>query len=174
MAGVPTHADVDVGRWIAELAVRLGDRLPEVVSAISASLREDIPELGDQGQIALLNASVEGNVTTALDALRHNIPVERVQAPTAALEHARRIAQQGVPVAALIRMYRLGQRRFTRLMFGELQRIDIAPQARITVVETITETLFAYVDWMSQQVVEVYEKERDRWLETMSCRCSGR
>jgi hypothetical protein len=65
MAGVPTHADVDVGRWIAELAVRLGDRLREVVSAISASLREDIPELGDQGQIALLNASVEGNVTTA-------------------------------------------------------------------------------------------------------------
>jgi hypothetical protein len=78
--------------------------------------------------------------------LRHNIPVERVQAPTAALEHARRIAQQGVPVAALIRMYRLGQRRFTHLMFGELQRIDIAPQARITLVETITETLFAYVD----------------------------
>ena len=159
-------SDADVDRWIAELATRLSERQSEAVSAISASLREDIPELGDQGQIALLNASVEGNVTTALDALRHNIPVERVQAPTAALEHARRIAQQGVPVTALIRMYRLGQRRFTRLMFGELQRIDIAPQARITVVETITETLFAYVDWMSQQVVEVYEEERDRWLET--------
>ena len=88
MAAVGSHADVNVERWIAELAVRLGDRLPEVVSAISASLRQEIPELGDQGQIALLNASVEGNVTTALDALRHNIPVERVQAPTAALEHA--------------------------------------------------------------------------------------
>jgi hypothetical protein len=33
------------------------------------------------------------------------------------------------------------------------------------VVERITETLFAYVDWMSQQVAEVYEEERERWLE---------
>jgi DNA-binding PucR family transcriptional regulator len=166
MTSVRRHADVDVERWIAELAVRLGDRLPDIVSAITASLREDIPELGDQAQLALLNASVEGNVATALNALRHNIPVERVQAPTAALEHARRIAQQGVPVTALIRMYRLGQRRFTHLMFGELQSIDIPAQARITLVQTVTETLFAYVDWMSQQVVEVYEEERDRWMET--------
>ncbi|MBV9319754.1 MAG: PucR family transcriptional regulator, partial [Mycobacterium sp.] len=90
-------------RWIAELAARLGGRLPEVVSVISVSLREDIPELRDEAQLALLNASIEGNVVTALEALRHNIPVERVQAPTAALEHARRIAQQGLPVNALIR-----------------------------------------------------------------------
>ena len=33
-------------------------------------------------------------------------------------------------------------------------------------VQTITETLFAYVDWMSQQVAEVYEEEHERWLET--------
>jgi DNA-binding PucR family transcriptional regulator len=166
MTGVHSHAHVDVERWVAELAARLGDRLPEVVSVISASLREDIPQLSVEAQIPLLNASIEGNVVTALDALRHNIPVERVQAPTAALEHARRIAQQGLPVNALIRMYRLGQRRFTQLVFGELQSLDIAPQARITVVETITETLFAYVDWMSQQVVEAYQDEWDRWLET--------
>jgi DNA-binding PucR family transcriptional regulator len=166
MMGVRTQDHVDVERWVAELAIRLGDRLPEVVSVISTSLREDIPELSGEAQIALLNASIEGNVVTALDALRHNIPVERVQAPTAALEHARRIAQQGLAVNALIRMYRLGQRRFTQLALGELQRIDIAPQARITVVEAITETLFAYVDWMSQQVIEVYQDERERWLET--------
>jgi DNA-binding PucR family transcriptional regulator len=166
MAVVRSHADVDVEPWVAELAVRLGNRLAEVVSVISASLREDIPELADEAQLALLNASVEGNVATALDAMRHNIPVERVQAPTAALEHARRIAQQGLPVHALVRMYRLGQRRFTHLVFGELQSVDIEPQVRMTVVETVTETLFAYVDWMSQQVVEVYEEERERWLET--------
>jgi hypothetical protein len=97
MTGVDSHGAVDVERWIADLAARLGDRLPEVVSVISASLREDIPELRDEAQIALLNASIEGNVTTALYALRHNIPVERVQAPTAALEHARRIAQTRPP-----------------------------------------------------------------------------
>jgi DNA-binding PucR family transcriptional regulator len=166
MADARGQGDVEVDRWVAELAVRLGDRVSEAVSVISASLREDIPELRDQAQVELFNAAVEGNVVTALYALRHNIPVERVEAPTTALEHARRIAQQGVPLNVLIRMYRLGQRRFTRLVLSELQNIEIASQARMTVVDKITETLFAYVDWMSQQIIEVYEEEREGWLET--------
>jgi DNA-binding PucR family transcriptional regulator len=166
MASVHSHSDVDVDRWVAELATRLSDRQPEAVAVISASLREDIPELRDEAQIALFNASVEGNVATALYALQHHIPLERVEAPTTALEHARRVAQQGIPLNVLIRMYRQGQRRFTHLVLDELKDIDIAPRARIAVVERITETLFAYVDWMSQQVIEVYEEERERWLET--------
>jgi hypothetical protein len=90
-----SHGDVEVRRGVAELAARLGDRLPEVVAAISASLRDDIPDLSDEAQLPLVDASVEGNVTTALYALGHDTPVECVQAPTAALEQARRIAQQG-------------------------------------------------------------------------------
>jgi DNA-binding PucR family transcriptional regulator len=168
MGAADSQSGDEVRRGVAELAARLGDRLPEVVSAISASLQDDIPDLRDEAQLPLLEASVEGNVTTALYALRHDTPVERVEAPTAALEHARRIAQQGLPVNVLIRIYRLGQRKFTHLVFGELQRIDVAPHARVAIVETITETLFAYVDWMSQQVIEAYEEERERWLETQN------
>ncbi|MBO0864155.1 MAG: helix-turn-helix domain-containing protein [Mycobacterium sp.] len=159
-------SDVEVRRGVVELAARLGDRLPDVVAAISASLRDDIPDLRDEAQLPLVDASVEGNVTTALYALAHDTPVECVRAPTAALEQARRIAQQGLPVSVLVRIYRLGQRSFTHLAFGELQRIDVSPDLRVTIVERITETLFAYVDWMSQQVVEAYEEERERWLET--------
>src|ERR1700756_5639306 len=161
-------SDVEVRRGVEELAARLGDRLPELVAAISVSLRDDIPELRDEAQIPLLEAGIEGNVTTALYALGHDAPVECVRAPTAPLEQARRIAQQGLPVSVLVRIYRLGQRSFTRLALGELQRIDVSPNARVMIVERITETLFAYVDWMSQQVVEVYEEERERWLETQS------
>jgi DNA-binding PucR family transcriptional regulator len=159
-------SDVEVRRGVEELAARLGDRLPELVAVISASLRDDIPELRDEAQIPLLDAGIEGNVTTALYALGHDTPVECVRAPTAPLEQARRIAQQGLPVSVLVRIYRLGQRSFTRLALGEVQRIDVSPNARVMIVERITETLFAYVDWMSQQVVEVYEEERERWLET--------
>ena len=127
---VDSHGDVEVRRGVAELAARLGDRQPEVVAAISASLRDDIPDLSDEAQLPLVDASVEGNVTTALYALGHDTPVECVQAPTAALEQARRIAQQGLPVSVLVRIYRLGQRSFTRLALGELQRIDVSPNAR--------------------------------------------
>jgi DNA-binding PucR family transcriptional regulator len=161
-------SDAEVRRGVEELAARLDDMLPEVVAAISASLRDDIPDLTDEAQLPLVDASVEGNVTTALSALGHDTPIECVQAPSAALEQARRIAQQGLPVSVLVRIYRLGQRSFTRLALSELQRIDVSPNTRVKIVERITETLFAYVDWMSQQVVEVYEEERERWLETQN------
>jgi DNA-binding PucR family transcriptional regulator len=160
----------DVDRYVAELAARLVDRVPDAVSLIDASVREEIPEMipdtRDEAQIALLDDAIQGNVEIILYALRHNISVEDVQAPTAAVEHTRRLAQQGVPLNALIRGYRLGQRRLTHLVFGELHSINIAPESRISVVETITEMLFAYVDWMSQQIIATYEEERERWLES--------
>jgi len=105
-------------------------------------------------------------VAAILSALRHSIPVERVQAPTAALEHARRLAQQGVPLNVVVRGYRFGQRGLMHVVFEELETFDIPPQVRIDAVKSITELMFLYVDRMSQQVVEVYEEERERWLET--------
>jgi hypothetical protein len=63
-------SDVEVRRRVAEPAARLGDRLPEVVAAISASLRDDIPDLSDEAQLPLVGASVEGHVTTAQQGLR--------------------------------------------------------------------------------------------------------
>ena len=160
----------DVDRCVAELAARLVDRVSDAVSLIEASVREEIPEMipetRDEAQIALLDDAIQGNVETILYALRHNISVEDVQAPTAAIEHTRRLAQQGAPINALIRGYRLGQRLLTQLVFGELHGIDIAPDSRISVVEAITEMLFAYVDWMTQQIIAIYEEERERWLES--------
>ena len=80
---------------------------------------------GDAQLMELLGASVEGNVDTVLHALRYDIAVERIEAPTTALEYARRLAQQGMPVNALVRAYRLGQRRVNELVFAELRAIDI-------------------------------------------------
>jgi hypothetical protein len=45
MSAADSHSGDEVRRGAAELAARLGDRLPEVVSAISASLQDDIPDL---------------------------------------------------------------------------------------------------------------------------------
>ena len=161
--------DVDLSRYVAEAADRLHDRLAELSSGIQSLLEEQIPELrGDARVMELLGASVEGNVDTVLHALRYDIAVERVESPTAALEYARRLAQHGVPVNALVRAYRLGQRQMNEIVFAEVRAIDIAESARYTVVQAITRTLFEYIDWISQQVVAVYEDERERWLENQN------
>jgi len=145
------------------------ERLAEVSSFIRRSLEDEIPELrGDAGLMELHGASVEGNVDTLLRALRYDIAVERVEAPTAALEFARRLAQHDVPVNALVRAYRLGQRRMNELVFHEVRAIDVDTSVRLPVLEAITATLFEYIDWISGQVVAVYEEERERWLENQN------
>jgi DNA-binding PucR family transcriptional regulator len=160
---------VDVNRVVAEIGAQLNDRLAAVSGSIRAALEDAIPELrGDARTIELLGASVEGNVDTLLHALRHDIAVERVEAPTAALEYARRLAQHGVPVNALVRAYRLGQRQLNDLVFQAVREADISPATRLAALETITTTLFEYIDWISQQVVAVYEEERERWLENQN------
>lgn len=163
--------DTEVGAssYVAEIAVRLHGRLADVTSEIRRSLEDRIPELrGDVRIEGLLETSIEANVHTMLNALRYDIAVERVEAPTAALEYARRLAQHGVPVNALVRAYRLGQRRINELIIAELRVADIPEPMRVTVLESINEALFEYIDWMSQQVVTVYEDERERWLENQN------
>jgi PucR C-terminal helix-turn-helix domain/GGDEF-like domain len=165
----PLVSDVGVNGYVAEVAGRLLDRLGGVSSVIHRALEEQIPELrGDAALVELLGTSVEGNVDTLLHALRYDIAVERVEAPTAALEYARRLAQHGVPVNSLVRAYRLGQRRLNELVFAELREIDIPEPVRVAIIEAITGTMFEYIDWMSQQVVAVYEDERERWLENQN------
>src|SRR6202021_1714327 len=161
--------EVEVTSYVAEVASRLNGRVVELSSALGQSLEDQIPELrGDAALVELLGTSVEGNVDTVLHALRYDIAVERVEAPTAALEYARRLAQRGVAVNALVRAYRLGQRQINEVVFAELRVIDIPEAMRVEVIEAITGTLFEYIDWMSQQVVAVYEDERERWLENQN------
>src|SRR5258705_1721334 len=135
--------EVDVNRFVAEFAMQMNDRVVELSSSIRGALEDGIPELrGDARTIELLGASVEGNVDTLLHALRHDIAVDRVEAPTAALEDARRLAQHGVPVKALVRAYRLGQRQLNDLVFQALRQAPISPATRLAALETTTTTLF--------------------------------
>ena len=69
----------------------------------------EIPQLRtDRRVLALLEASVAENVATVLHILQYGIDLDHVHAPAAAGEYARRLAQRGVPMAALLRAYRIG------------------------------------------------------------------
>ena len=167
--GVTSGTDTDVDRCVRQIAAGLQERLAELTAIIQRFLREELPELGPDAQsVELLGAGVGGNIDTVLHAMRYGIDVQRVEAPTAAMEHARRLAQHGVPVHGLVRGYRVGQRRMNELVFAEVQATDMEPMVRVAVLEKMSTIMFAYIDWMSQQVVEVYEAERERWLENQN------
>ena len=160
---------MDVDRWVHQIAAALHPRLAELTAIIQRYLEDEIPELGRDGlSIGLLGPSISGNVDTMLHAMRYGIDVQRVEAPTAALEYARRLAQHGVPIHALVRAYRVGQRRLHELVFAEVQMTDMDPSLGMAVLDRMSATMFAYIDWISQHVVEVYEEERERWLENQN------
>lgn len=146
---------------------RLADRLDEVTRGIQLHLVAEIDELrGDAPLLELLRDSVEGNVDTIFSAVQHAIPIELAEPPTAALEYARRLAQHGVAVNALVRAYRLGQQRLLANIASEIRELQLDPRLELDVFEQIATITFGYIDWISQRVVAAYQDERDHWLES--------
>ncbi|WP_435581532.1 PucR family transcriptional regulator [Amycolatopsis thermoflava] len=162
-------ADGDVARWVVTVATDLNPRLGDITDSIRVQLAERIDALrGDQRLVDLLRASIESNVDTILHILQHDIPVANVEPPSAAVEYARRLAQRGVPVYALVRAYRLGQDHLLKLCFAEIERRIADAGIAFRVSQRFVEVTFSYIDWISQQVTTVYEDERERWLENRS------
>jgi len=98
-----------VGRELSAVAAAAGAQLPELTQDIWRLLTDDIPELrGDNLVEKLLGASIEENVATLLHVFEYGTAPDDVDAPAAAVEYAKRLAQRGVPIVALIRPYRVG------------------------------------------------------------------
>lgn len=150
----------------AAVIANVGERLGELAHSVQQMLVTEIAELGDDAQLMdLLHDSVEGNIDTVFSAIRHGIPIERVEPPTAALEQARRLAQRGVSVNALVRAYRLGHKAVLNVVRDEVRASNLESQLSLDVFGDISETTFGYIDWITQQVLSTYQGERDRWTE---------
>ena len=160
------YDDAAISENSAVVMARLNDRLLEMTRAIQQRLIAEIAELRDDSALVeLLGASVQGNVDTFFMALRYEIPIENIEPPTAALEYSRRMAQRGVPMNALVRAYRLGHEMVLEFARDEINNAGLDPRMSLAVFERMTAVTFRYVDWISQEVVVEYERERERWLE---------
>jgi DNA-binding PucR family transcriptional regulator len=113
-------------------------------------------------------------VATMLHILQHDIDLENVGAPAAAEEYARRLAQHGVPVAALLRAYRLGSGRFEEWCLAELGRRTESASIVSATGMRIAATLNSYIDRVSEAVVSAYELEKEKWLRNQSAARAAR
>lgn len=154
-----------VSERIAQVAETMGVALTDLSGKLHEELAASIPELrGDPLMVELLGASTESNVETFLHMVRYGIAIDEVNPPSAAVEYARRLAQRGTSSIALVRAYRLGQRRVIDWGFEEIARQEPDPLVAYQAAKTLHETAFTYVDSVSERVVAEYESERERWL----------
>jgi hypothetical protein len=168
--------DVDspsVAQRVSEVAGVL--RTDDLAADVFDLIVSEIPQLrADRRVLALLDASVTENVATVLHILQHGIDVEQVHSPAAAKEYARRLAQRGVPMTALLRAYRIGSTRFQHWCLQELgRRTDDAATVGAAGL-LIGETTANYIDRISEELVSAYEHERENWLRNLSVARAGR
>ena len=102
------------------------------------------------------------------------MPVDAIEAPPAAIEYARRLAQRGVPSGALIRAYRVGHERVMQWCLDELARQGREVPLVVAAARRMVELSSGYIDRVTEQVFTVYEHERDRWLLTQTAMRAGR
>jgi hypothetical protein len=167
--------DPAVAELVADVAAAVSRQVAVVSEDVYEVVLREIPELRDDKPVlALLSSSVHSNVGTCLQILQHQIELSAVYAPAASLEYARRRAQRGTPLTALLRAYRLGHTCFSDWLFRELARQ--ADDAGMITAATLSmsKTVAGYVDQTSEEIVAAYTHERERWLRNRSAARAAR
>jgi hypothetical protein len=151
---------------IARVAAALAGKAGDLTGDLVYLYEKELPQLvhDDERMVNLLSASVYQNVETCLQIFQHDIDPTRVEAPAAAVEYARRLAQRGTPVIDLIRAYYLGQTAILDYAFEEGGRQTDDPDLLGAMMRRALTVTFAFIDRVSRQVVSAYQEERDRWL----------
>jgi PucR C-terminal helix-turn-helix domain/GGDEF-like domain len=158
-----------VAELVADVAAAGSRRVAAVSDEVYEVILREIPELrDDRAVLALLSSSVHSNVGTCLQIMQHQIDLSAVQAPAASLEYARRRAQRGTPLTALLRAYRLGHTCFSDWLLKELARQ--ADDAHMITAATLamSKIVAGYVDQTSEEIVAAYTRERENWLRNRS------
>src|SRR5256884_8995634 len=157
------------------VSAALDRRAAEMSADIYGLIVREIPQLhSDKRVLALLESSVAENVATVLHILQHGIDMEKVRAPAAAEEYARRLAQRGVPISALLRAYRIGSARFEDWCLQELGRQTDNAAIVSAAGLRIARILASYIDQVSEELVSAYESEKENWLRNQSAARAAR
>ena len=166
--GAVERGDPRVRALIESVADTVGERLAAVTGDVQAVIEAAIPGLQADESASLLQASIGENLDTALRALIDAPAPDSIEAPTAAVDYARRLAQQDVPAVLLIRAYRVGQARFLRHCIEELLRQSSGDHLEGLATLEMIETVSDYVDRVVEQVLTTFGQARDDWLRDRS------
>ena len=164
-----------VGELMARVAATVSRQTAAVSEDVYQVILREIPELrDDKAVLTLLASSVHSNVGTCLQVMQHQIDLSSVAAPAAALEYARRLAQRGTPLTALLRSYRLGHTCFSEWLLRELARQTSDASMMAAATLGMSNIVAGYVDQTSEEIVAAYARERENWLRNRSAARAAR
>ncbi|MET8419481.1 ATP-binding SpoIIE family protein phosphatase [Streptomyces sp. NPDC005134] len=156
----------DAHAFLRELARGLEPRSDQLAEVVLQRLRSELPEVwGYEDIAALAPGALSEHVDTVLDLLERGRDLSEVTTPPAAIDFACRLAEHGVQISELLRIYRLVHAGLLHLLYEETGRLTKDPELINAVTTTLSAMGFEYVDRTAQQAVVAYQRARDRWLQ---------
>jgi DNA-binding PucR family transcriptional regulator len=142
----------------------LAEKRDKFIVELSDQLRSEISELVDDPRLlSLLEASVTENIVSIVNYLESGTRVTDLDASSAALSHARTLAQRDIPLSALFRAYRIGHAKFVQMGLEVIQQGD-DPARHIELAQYLIGRSADFIDKVCEQVGRAYDAERDQWV----------
>ncbi|WP_375001821.1 PucR family transcriptional regulator [Aeromicrobium sp. CTD01-1L150] len=137
------------------------------VDTLTTYTGHEIAELvADESTAHLLGASISENTLLLIQTLYEGQDPATVTAPPGAVQYARKLAQNDVSMASLMRAYRFGQAQFTEMCLGVAQ--ELGDRHGISVLSDIVSKVAIFIDRICDVVAREYEQERERWVRSRS------
>lgn len=151
---------------LATLGGRFTDEREQLAEEMTALIRDQVDEFGDFAGPELWEAvrvSCVANLQTGLTALAEDRSLPE-SIPPDARDLALMTARVNLPLAALLRAYRVAQAMMWRRWLDAVEAADPEPQVRRETLEVVSDYLFAYVDRLATFLTDEYTAERDRFM----------
>jgi len=137
----------------------------ELLAVVLADIAEALPDLAADARMReLLAATVRDTILAAVTVFSTGASLTMVRTPEASLELARRLAQRNVPIAAMLRAYRLGQARVQQELITRIAARKASADEVAEAAKDLSSSAFGFVDLVAEEVVAAYQAERDDWM----------
>ncbi|WP_431958410.1 PucR family transcriptional regulator [Nocardia lijiangensis] len=154
----------EVESTVHEVVERIKADLPRLLTDMTSMFADMIPEFRHDDEVRrLMVASTASNLAAMIDLLTLGISFDDLTVPPAAAEYARRFAQHGMSLEALLRAYRLGEQMFMQTAMTVLRTLDPSAEMALATTSHIASMVNRYIDRVIEGLIDIYENERRRW-----------
>jgi hypothetical protein len=154
---------------VREVATTLLGDAGDIADRMTERLHTTIPELAAERSGPLMSqtrANCRSEVDQMLRALARGEAAGGLAASPEAIDYAQGYVQRDLPLAVLLRAYRVGQAHFLERWTPALAEHAGPDPALGVALAASTDWVFAYVDEICNQLVAEYGDARERWSRT--------
>lgn len=149
---------------VIPVADDLEARAGELAGALVERFQGDLPELfRDDGAIESNVVSATASLRAVARLLRDDTDTSQIELPPETVAHAKDSARQGLPVASLLRTYRIGHAALWDLVVAQLAAHARSADDLAAAVSYCSARFFGYIDAAQLLADQVYATERERF-----------